>query len=107
MNWLLILLIVALLAIVIKIAHFKTKIILTIVIVTFLFFYVSFSLITKDEAVNLNTARGVIDAGKIYLSWFGQAFNNMRTITANVIGLDWLPENKTIEDLKPSNVMRG
>ena len=37
----------------------------------------------------VTTIPGIINGIKIYFSWLGTLFGNLKTITTNVIGLDW------------------
>ncbi len=107
MNWLLIIIIVLALFALLKMSHFRHRLTTIVIVCLFLFIYVSFSVVANNNSVDLSTASGLFQASKIYFSWFGQAFGNMKSITGNVIGMDWLPENKTIIDMDPRTVMKG
>ncbi len=49
----------------------------------------------RGKDVNLKTVPGVIDAGKLYLSWLGSIFGNFKTITSNAIKMDCADSNNT------------
>jgi len=59
--------------------------------------YVSVIFIFKGQDVDLKTIPGIISATRLYFSWMGGVFGNMRDITANVIKMDW-GTNKTTDD---------
>ena len=54
-----------------------------------LFFFVTGWYVFKDKEVNFDSFKGVMDAGKIYFSWIGGAFGNLKSITTNAIKMDW------------------
>jgi hypothetical protein len=51
--------------------------------------YFSFNSAVKGKDLNLKTLDGLKEAGGLYLSWLGNAFGNMKTITSNVINMNW------------------
>jgi len=96
MNWLIIL--VALLAIYIatKIIHFRHlrhRITAIVLILLVLFVYLTFAGVVKSNNIDLKTAKGAFEAGKVYALWLGQAFVNVKEITGNVVKMEWLPRN--------------
>jgi len=107
MYILLVAIIVIALLVMLKLAHFKHKIFLIVIVSLFLFLYATVAVVSKSNDFDFSTPSGLVDAGKIYFSWLGQGFGNLKTITGNVLSMDWVPENRTIEDLDPRNIMRG
>ena len=47
----------------------------------------------KEAGINLKSTKGIITSVKVYFSWLNIAFDNVRTITANAIRLNWQPDN--------------
>jgi hypothetical protein len=60
-----------------------------------LFTYFSFMHVVNQNKVDLTTSAGFLDASKLYFSWLGSLFGNLKSITANAINMDWSGENKT------------
>ena len=73
----------------IEVKRMKHKIFAIILIALIIFSYVSASVIFKEQDIDFKTVPGLIDASKIYFSWLGSVFGNLKTITANVIKMDW------------------
>ncbi len=107
--WLL--LFVALLIFVVsKFIHFEhtgRKITAIAIIVLLLFLYLSFTIVAKSNSLDLTSASGIFQGAKVYFTWIGQSFSNMKTIVANAIKLDWVPEGQNVSDLNPKNYMKG
>ena len=101
MNWLLIIVAILALVLVLKLVHFRHKVFVATVVAILLFAIISFNLATKDHTLNLSSPSGLIEAGKVYFLWFGQAFTNMKTITANVVKMNWIPAGRNISDITP------
>ncbi|RLG10660.1 hypothetical protein DRN73_07305 [Candidatus Pacearchaeota archaeon] len=60
-----------------------------------LFSYLSFVLVLKNKDIDYHSFSGIFTAGKIYFSWLGNIFVNLKTITANAIKMDWTNTNST------------
>lgn len=73
---------------------FKHKMWAFFLIALVVFGYISFTITTKDQGVDLKSFSGVLGAVKIYFSWLGGMFGNLKSITANAIGMDWGVDNK-------------
>jgi len=54
-----------------------------------IFFYVSASFVFKGKNIDYGSVSGIIDAGKLYFSWLGSVFVNLKSITTNAIGMNW------------------
>ncbi|MBI3623296.1 hypothetical protein HY212_04440 [Candidatus Pacearchaeota archaeon] len=64
-------------------------------ILLLIFLVFTFAIAIRNENVNFKTASGVVSAGKIYLSWLGSAFGNVKSITGYATKLDWNNGNET------------
>lgn len=71
-----------------KIHHKITGI---IIIILGLFLYFTFLFAFKDSNINLTSFAGFIKALQIYFNWLGTLIDNIRTITAHAIRLEWSP----------------
>lgn len=107
MNWLIIIIVIAAILLVLKLDHIRRKLFVILILVLLLLAYLTFHFATVDQELDYKSPSGIIDIGKIYFSWLGQAFVNLKTITVNAIKMDWVPENRTTDDLDPRNIMKG
>jgi len=72
-----------------EVRRFKHKLWALLIIGLLLFAYISFTLTLKGKNIDFKSVSGLIQAGKIYFSWLGGVFGNMKTITSNAIKMDW------------------
>ncbi len=86
---------VAVIWIVIETKRMKHKIFAILLIALILFTYLSFTHVVKKHEVDVTTAGGIFDAGKLYFSWLGSIFGNFKSITTNAIKMDWSGGNST------------
>jgi hypothetical protein len=82
-----ILIITILLALELKKMKHKLFAILLIALILFGFF--SFNTVFKDKEVKIETISDVGNVVKLYFSWLGTAFNNVKVITTQAIKMDW------------------
>ena len=75
--------------VIIELKRFKHKIFAVFLIALILFLYVSVTHVITQNDIDFNSSSGVLNAGKIYLSWLGSLYGNMKVITGNAINLDW------------------
>jgi hypothetical protein len=72
----------------------KHEIFAFFLILLILFAFFSFSMAFKGKNVTISNFTDVSNAAKIYMSWFGNAFDNVKVITTQAIKMDW-GSNKT------------
>jgi hypothetical protein len=75
--------------VVIEIKRLKHKLFAIFLIGMILFAYISFSLVFKDQETDFKSVPGMFQASKIYFSWLGSIFGNMKSITTHAIHMDW------------------
>ena len=95
MNWLIIIVLIALAFFFLRVKHVKHKVFLIIIIVVLLFFYTTGSQILAKQNINWKSAAGIEQGLKLYFSWLGGVFDNLKVLTANAIKMEWNP-NATI-----------
>jgi len=98
MDWFIIIVGIVAIFLVSKLIHFKHlkyKITAILLILLFFFAYLTIAKVISDNSINIKTASGVFQATKVYFSWLGMAFNNLRSLTGNVVNMDWFPNNST------------
>jgi hypothetical protein len=74
---------------IIEFKRFRHKILAVFLVLLILFTYFSFSAVIKEKNLDLKTFEGVKEAGKIYVLWLGNAFKNVKSVTANAINMSW------------------
>jgi hypothetical protein len=95
-GWILILLGIVAIYVVAKVVHFnhfKTKILLILAILLILFIVSTFASVLHNNTIDFKSPSGVLQAGKVYFMWLGQAFGNIKTLTANAVKMEWMPKN--------------
>ena len=79
----------------------KHKIWAVILIALIVFGYLSFTIVLRDQNIDYTSPSGIIHAGRVYFSWLGSLFGNVKTMTSHAINLDWsAPEDIRIEEEK-------
>jgi len=59
------------------------------IIFVILFFSLSAFYVFKGRGVDFGSIEGILMAFKVYFSWLRSFFYNLKTITVNVIKMDW------------------
>jgi hypothetical protein len=75
--------------------HFKHRVTAIVLILLLFFAYASVANIIKNNSIDIKTPSGVFQVAKLYFSWLGYVFGNVRVVTGNVIRMDWTPGNLT------------
>lgn len=79
----------------IEIQKVKHKALAIFFIALLLFVYLTGAFVLKDKNVNFRSVSGIMSASKIYFSWLGTVFVNLKTITSNAMKLNWENQTKT------------
>jgi hypothetical protein len=88
---------------IIEFKRFRHKILAVFLVFLILFTYFSFSTVIKDKNLDLKTIDGAKEAGRVYILWLGNAFKNVKTVTANAINMSW----NTAEPLTPNQTAKA
>jgi len=83
----------------IEVKRLRHKIFAMFLIALILFSYLSIAFIFRDQNIDLKTIPGVVTASRLYFSWLGNIFVNLKQITTKAIQMDWTA-NKTAEDFE-------
>ena len=90
---------------IIEAKRLKHKVVAIVLIMLIIFTYVSFTVVIKNNEIDLKTTSGWTSASKLYFSWLGGIFGNVKSITAYAFKQDWKNVNESIldegEDKKP------
>ncbi|VVB79814.1 Uncharacterised protein [uncultured archaeon] len=72
------------------------KLVSIFIIVLILFLVLSMVFVFSGKQVDYKTVPGLFSAGKIYFSWLGGAFGNVKAITSNAINMNWKGNESTV-----------
>ena len=89
MNWWVILIAVIVITVLLKFKELRHKIGFLTVVGIVLFLVLSFATLYSAHDLDLTSFQGLVNAGQLYMSWLGQAFQNVKGISAYVIHQDW------------------
>lgn len=74
--------------------RFKHRLLAIFLIVLILFSFFSFSVAFKGEEISIKNISDLGRIAKIYFSWLGNLFGNVKTLTGQAVKMDW-QGNKT------------
>jgi len=80
---------IALIWILIEMKRLRHKTFAIFLITLILFTYFSFTYVAKKNDVQLGSVSGLLNGGKLYFSWLGSLFGNVKSITGYATDLDW------------------
>lgn len=99
MYWLLIIVLVIIVIIVIKFKEYRHKIgFLVIALIIAFFGFTAFNVYTHNN-LDLSNVGGIFHAGKVYFSWLGQSFSNVKTLSGYAVQQDWGAVNSSFSNL--------
>ncbi len=75
--------------IIIEIKRLRHKLFAIALIALILFTYISFTVTLSEKDIDFKTASGLMTASKLYFSWLGSLFGNLKSITTYAIQMDW------------------
>jgi len=79
----------------IKLSSTKSQIKLIFVVLLALFLFGTILVVYTNNKFELTSYGGFLDAGKVYLGWLGNGFQNLKSLTGKAIGMDWESTNGT------------
>lgn len=95
-GWILIGILVVLVFFILKFKEIRHKLSFLLILALILFLVVSASTIYSKNKVDLKSFDGVVSAGKLYFSWLGSLFHNVKDISGYAVKQDWNTKNNTI-----------
>jgi hypothetical protein len=81
---------------IIEFKRLKHKLFAFFLIGLIIFTYFSFTASIKGHEVDFSSPSGMLEAGKLYLSWLGGVFGNFKSITAYAFKQDWKSPDENI-----------
>lgn len=85
---------------IIEAKRMKHKVVAILLIALIIFTYISFAVVIKNNGLDLKTTSGWMSAGKLYFSWLGGIFTNVKSITSYAFKQDWKKVNESVLDEK-------
>jgi hypothetical protein len=92
-SWVVIVVLVILGAFAIKMNHLRHRFFLIILVGLAIFLYVTIYFVNIQNDLDFNSAEGLYKAGKIYMGWLSNSFQNMKAITGDALKMDWTSVN--------------
>ncbi|MGD9276678.1 MAG: hypothetical protein PVJ67_05885 [Candidatus Pacearchaeota archaeon] len=77
----------------IEVKRMKHKVFAILLIALILFSYVSSAYVFRGHDIQWNTIPGVLEGTKLYFSWLGSVFFNLKSITSYTINMNWEGNN--------------
>lgn len=93
--WIILIVVVILVLIFLRYRHIKHRFFLILLVLLIILMYFSFDFAFSGTNSNFNSVSGIFHAGKIYFSWLGHAFHNVKTIAGNAVHMNWTTGNST------------
>jgi len=93
--FILVLILIILIWMFIEFKRMKHKIFAIFLIALILFFYFSITYVFKGNNVDFKSFSGLKNATNLYMSWLVSAFGNIKSITSNIIKMNWGIKNST------------
>ncbi len=88
-SWVILVVLVLVVAAFLKFRHMKHRFFLIIILLLLIFIYTTMSNVIKNNNLNVTTMNGMVTAGKLYFSWLGHIFGNVKDVTGDVIKMNW------------------
>tara|TARA_Y100000310_G_scaffold288212_1_gene313655 strand:+ start:2868 stop:3194 length:327 start_codon:yes stop_codon:yes gene_type:complete len=79
----------------IKMNHMRHRVFIILLVLLAFFIYGTVTVVNSTNEMDLTSSEGFLDAAKLYFGWLANGVKNMRTITGNVIKMDWTSTNGT------------
>lgn len=73
----------------------KQKFFTFLLIALILFLLLSFTIVFRGEDLSINNISDLGRLGKVYFSWLVNIFDNVKTVTSNVIKMNWAGNSTT------------
>ena len=83
--------------VIIEVKRLRHKLFAMFLIALILFAYISFTFTLKGQDIDFKTIPGLMKATKIYFSWLGSVFGNLKSITTYAVKMNW-NANETVEE---------
>ncbi len=100
-NWIIIIVLVLIAFFLLKINRIRHKFWILLIIFLALFFYITITVVHTTNQFDFSNTKGIFNAGKVYLGWLGNGFQNLKALAGNVIGMDWDSTNGSFSN-KPA-----
>jgi hypothetical protein len=94
-SWLIIVVLIIIGALILKASHIRHRFSFILIILLFIFLFYTMDMVTKKNNLDIKTTEGFFNAVKIYVSWLGLGFHNMKVLVGNAIKMDWTSINGT------------
>ena len=88
-GWIILIGAIAAIVFLAQLSHFRHRFRIMALVIVLLLLSLTFIKVASINSVELGSASGVFSAVKVYFLWLGHIFDNLRTITGNIVRMDW------------------
>jgi len=88
-GWIILIIAIAAIVFLSQLSHLRHKSRVIAIVVVLLFLSLTFLKVASVNSAELGSASGIFQATQFYFSWLGHVFDNLRTITGNIVRMDW------------------
>lgn len=102
-QWILIIGSILVIFLLVKVKYIKHKLTWILIIIIIIILYLGFIAISSQNEIKFNSVESTGASIKLYLSWFGHNFQNLKTLTGQAINLDWGTNSTAIKNQLTNN----
>jgi Na+/phosphate symporter len=95
-SWILITVFVIALIVIVKFKEIRHKFGFLFIVFILLFLAITIWQVYKNNNLSFDTFDDLISASRIYVSWLGQVFTNVKGVTGYVVNQQWGLSNSTL-----------
>tara|TARA_Y100000310_G_scaffold147139_1_gene146403 strand:+ start:620 stop:937 length:318 start_codon:yes stop_codon:yes gene_type:complete len=96
LSWTVIAVLIIAAVLALKMNHLRHKLWIIALIFVALFLYTTASVVYAENELNINSVEGVFSAVKIYISWLGNGFQNLKSLSGQAVKMNWSKTNESI-----------
>jgi len=83
-----------------KVEHIRRKVVIVVVLLFILFLYLTITNLSRTHSFDFKSVDGIANVVKVYLTWLGQSFDNLKILMGNAVKMRWFPENQTFSEYR-------
>ncbi|MFA5855948.1 MAG: hypothetical protein WC867_01205 [Candidatus Pacearchaeota archaeon] len=99
-SWLIIISLIIIAIFLIRSNHLKKRFFIWTVFIVIVFLYVTITYVDTKNNLDFSNPQKFFSSSKVYLSWLGGGFGNLKSITGYAVNMDWETENNLSNENK-------
>jgi hypothetical protein len=89
-SWIVLAILVVVFLLLLKARHIKHRFFAVLLVLLFIFIYFTSTQLLSNKGLDFKTFDGWMKAVKIYFTWLGHAFGNLKDLTGQAVKMDWV-----------------